>query len=100
MIAFMECFLSARLSTDDYGIGTLTVSRSIHVRDTDRPARSVSKYLHYRCHALESVETVEDETVMGYEAEESVYTVFPACPGALVPHGCWLPAAGQSPVAG
>jgi hypothetical protein len=88
MIAFMECFMLACLSTDDYGIGTLFVSRSIRVRDADPIAIKVSDYLNFRCHALDYSESVEDQTMMGYAADESAYTIFPACPGLLVTHEC------------
>ncbi|WP_373865364.1 hypothetical protein [Pseudonocardia hydrocarbonoxydans] len=71
-----------------HGFRALLVYVSVRVQEHDRIYRPVADLLSSGCHRLDSVDTVEDHTMMGYEANELIYSIWPECPGPLVPHGC------------
>lgn len=65
-----------------------TVYRSPRTRPEQSWMKPVISELEGRCHAWNSTDVYEDETMMGGKGIETEYHIFDKCPGIETPHQC------------
>jgi hypothetical protein len=88
ILAHAPMWLIAGLSEMPDGFRALLVFVSPLVRESDQVYQPVADFLGSHCHRLDSVDRVEDESMMFGEADALIYSIFPDCPGPLVTHEC------------